>query len=63
MRRLAWQFLGTLLVVGFVLAYWWVIVLAVSVVVGGCLSWLAYQQHQASVAAEERRQAWPPAPR
>ena len=33
MKRLFWQFLATLMVVGFVLAYWWLIALTIAVVI------------------------------
>jgi len=57
MTRLAWQFIGTLLLVGFMLKYWWFIALVVSAVVlwKRAPGWWA--AHEAGVAAEEKRVA------
>jgi hypothetical protein len=57
MTRLVWQFIGTLLLVGLMLKYWWVIAFIVCVVL--VWKWAPgwWAAHQASVAAEERRVA------
>jgi hypothetical protein len=57
MTRLAWQLIGTLLLVGFMLKYWWLIALVVVVVIlyKQAPGWWA--AHQAAVAAEEQRLA------
>jgi hypothetical protein len=57
MTRLAWQFIGTLLLVGFMLKYWWLIALVVAAVVlyKRAPGWWA--AHQAAVAAEQARLA------
>jgi biopolymer transport protein ExbB/TolQ len=56
MRTLA-QLIGVLLVVGFVLAYWWVIVLVLAGVVAVKLAPVAYRRYRLAVLAEERRLA------
>jgi endonuclease/exonuclease/phosphatase (EEP) superfamily protein YafD len=57
MTRLAWQLIGTLLLVGFMLKYWWLIALVVAAVVlyKRAPGWWA--DHQAAVAAEQARLA------
>jgi mannose/fructose/N-acetylgalactosamine-specific phosphotransferase system component IIC len=51
------QLIAVLFVVGFVLAYWWIIVLIVAAVVAIKLAPIAYRRYQAGVIAEQRRQA------
>jgi hypothetical protein len=53
MTRLVWQLIGTLLLVGFMLKYWWII--AAVILFKQAPGWWA--AHQASVAGEERRLA------
>jgi hypothetical protein len=55
--RLLWQLIGTLLVVGFVLAYWWIIALVILGVLAIKFGPGLYRRYQASVAAEQRRLA------
>jgi hypothetical protein len=57
MTRLAWQLIGTLLLVGFMLKYWWLIALVAAAVIlyRRAPGWWA--AHQASVAAEDERLA------
>jgi Kef-type K+ transport system membrane component KefB len=57
MTRLVWQLVGTLLVVGFMLKFWWVIALVVCVVL--VWKWVPgwWAAHEASVLAEEERVA------
>jgi hypothetical protein len=55
MKRLFWQFLATLMVVGFVLAYWWLIALTIAVVILVGLGPGMYRRYQASAEAERRR--------
>jgi hypothetical protein len=52
--RNVWQLIGVLLAVGFVGAYWRLIVLTVCAVVGVWLSICAYQGYRAWIAAERR---------
>jgi hypothetical protein len=55
--RLVWQFIGTLLVVGLMLKFWWVIALIIAAVI--LFKWAPgwWAAHEASVAAEEKRLA------
>lgn len=57
MTRLAFQLIGTLLLVGLLLKYWWLIALVVCAVIlfKQAPGWWA--AHQASVLAEEKRVA------
>jgi hypothetical protein len=53
--RLVWQLVATLLVVGFVLAYWWIIALVILGVLAIKFGPGLYRGYQASLAAERRR--------
>jgi hypothetical protein len=55
--RLVWQLIGTLLLVGFLIKYWWLVasVLAAVAVWKFGPGW--WRRYQASVAAEEQRMA------
>ena len=55
--RLVWQLIGTLLLVGFLIKYWWLvaILLAAAAVWKFGPDW--WRRYQASVAAEEQRMA------
>jgi hypothetical protein len=57
MTRLAWQLIGTLLLVGFMLKYWWLIALVVAAVVVYQRAPQWWAAHQAAVKAEEERLA------
>jgi hypothetical protein len=46
--------IGVLLVVGFVVAYWLVILAALAVAVAAWLAWCGYRQHLASVERSRR---------
>ncbi len=54
MRTVA-QLVGTLLLVGFVLKYWWLIALVVAAVAAWKHAPEVWARHQAAVAAERRR--------
>jgi hypothetical protein len=56
MRILA-QLSGTLLLLGFVLKYWWVIALVLAVIAAWKYAPGIWARHQAAVAAEQRRLA------
>ena len=56
MRTVA-QLVGTLLLVGFVLKYWWLIALVVAVIAACKYAPEMWARHQAAVAAERRRRA------
>jgi hypothetical protein len=49
--------IGTLLLVGFVLKYWWVIALVLAVIVAWKSASGIWARHQAAVAAEQHRVA------
>jgi hypothetical protein len=51
------QLFAVLFAVGFVLAYWWIIMLGVAVVLAVKLAPIAYHRYQAAVAAEQTRLA------
>ena len=51
------QLVGTLLLVGFVLTYWWLVALVVAVVLAVKFGPGIYRRYQASAAAERRRVA------
>jgi hypothetical protein len=57
MTRLVWQFIGTLLLVGLMLKFWWVIALIVCAVILFRLAPTWWAAHEASVLAEEARLA------
>ena len=57
MGRLLAQLVGTLLLVGFVLKFWWLTVLTVVVVVAVRWGPGMHRRYQAAVAAERRRVA------
>jgi hypothetical protein len=57
MRRLVWQLVGTLLLVGFMVKYWWLVALVLAAVVVWKFGPGWWRRYQASVAAEERRLA------
>ena len=54
MRTVA-QLVGTLLLVGFVLKYWWLIALVVTAIAACKYAPEVWARHQAAVAAERRR--------
>jgi hypothetical protein len=55
--RLAWQLIGTLLLVGFLIKYWWLVALVVAAVAVWKYGPGVWARHQAAVAVEERRLA------
>jgi hypothetical protein len=57
MARNLWQLIGVLFVVGFVGAYWRLIVLTICAVAGVWLSIRAYHGYRAGIAAERRHLA------
>jgi hypothetical protein len=46
-----------LLVLGFVVTFWWAILVALAVVVAGCLAWCAVIHHRAEAERERRERA------
>jgi nitrate/nitrite transporter NarK len=57
MKRLFMQFICTLLVVGFVLAYWWVIALIIGVVALICGVIVAWHTYESSAERLAKRDA------
>jgi hypothetical protein len=55
--RLLWQLIGTLLLVGFMLKYWWLIALVLTAVAVWKYGPGWWARHQADVAAQSRRSA------
>ena len=55
--RIVTQLVGTLLLVGFVLKYWWLIALVVAAIAAWKCAPEMWARHQAAVAAERRRLA------
>ena len=55
MTRLVWQFIGTLLLVGLLIKYWWLVALVLVAVAVWRFGPGWWRQYQASSAAEERR--------
>jgi endonuclease/exonuclease/phosphatase (EEP) superfamily protein YafD len=55
MTRLAWQLIGTILLVGFMRKYWWLIALVVAAVVLYKRAPVWWAAHRAAVAAEQAR--------
>jgi len=55
--RLVWQLIGTLLLVGFLIKYWWLVALVLAAVAVWKFGPSWWRRYQASVAAEEQRLA------
>jgi hypothetical protein len=53
--RLVWQLIGTLLLVGFLIKYWWLIALVLAAVAVWKFGPGVWARHEASVAAERQR--------
>jgi hypothetical protein len=57
MTRLVWQFIGTLLLVGFLIKYWWLVALVLPAVAVWKFGPGWWRRYQTSVAVEEQRLA------
>ena len=57
MTRLAWQLIGTLLLVGFMLKYWWLIALVLAAVAVWKFGPGVWARHEAAMKAERQRLA------
>jgi hypothetical protein len=55
--RLLWQFIGTLLLMGLMLKYWWLIALVIGAVVAWRVAPGVWHRHRVAVAAEQQRLA------
>jgi hypothetical protein len=57
--RLVWQLIGSLLLVGFLIKYWWLVAIVLAAVAVWTFGPGWWRRYQAAVAAKERRLATP----
>jgi hypothetical protein len=53
MKRMLWQLIATLFVVGFVLAYWWIIALVIAALVLWKVAPIVYRRYRVAEAAKQ----------
>lgn len=56
-RHPIWTTLAALFVLGLVIEYWWLIVMAIVIAALGHVTFLAWQRHREQVAVQERARA------